>query len=61
MDSNEEETQIIQAFCAIEQFAKIFAKNYPLVFKNGVYSTKMYPDIAANFPYEVVIETKVKK
>ena len=61
MCSNEEETQIVQAFCAIEQFTKIFAKNYPLVFKNGVYSTKAYPDLAGTFPYEVVIETKVKK
>ncbi len=61
MCSEEEEAQINQAYCAIEQFTKLFVKNYPLAFKNGVYSTKVNPDADGSFPYEVVLEIKAKK
>jgi hypothetical protein len=61
MSSIDKESQIIQAYSAIEQFTKLFAKNYPLVFKDGAYTTKVYPDTAGSFPYEVLLEIKIKK
>lgn len=61
MRSQEEENQIIQAFSAIEEFTKIFAKNYPLVFKNGDYAIRIYPKSDRGFPYEVILEIKEKK
>jgi hypothetical protein len=61
MPSTEEETQINQAFSVVEQFSKIFVKNYPLVIKNGFYSVKMQSDVDDKFPYEIVFEVRAKK
>jgi hypothetical protein len=61
MSSTEEETQCIQASCTLEQFTKIFVKNYPLIFKNGSYSAKLFPDMDGKFPYEVILEIRVKQ
>jgi hypothetical protein len=55
-----DENQTLQATEALQNFIKIFAKNYPLVFKDGVYSAKLKASNDKSFPYQVTIEIKKK-
>ena len=57
-----EETELIQAIHALEEFVKILVKEYPLVFKDGSGSIKISPSIKKHFfPYEASLKiTKMK-
>lgn len=61
MSLTDEEIQNIQASCTLEQFTKIFVKNYPLIFKNGCFSTKISAHADRKFPYDVVLEIRIKE
>jgi hypothetical protein len=59
MPSEAEEIQFIQAMHALEEFVKILAKEYPLVFKNGSVGITVHPSLQKPFfPYEASIQIK---
>lgn len=58
--TSHEENQKVLAAEALKNFIKIFVKNYPLVFKDGVYSAKIKPSTDKSFPYHVSMEIKKK-
>jgi len=59
MPSEEEETELIQAISALEEFVKILVKEYPLVFKDGSGAITLGPSIEKQFfPYEASLKIK---
>ena len=59
MPSDAEEIQFSQAMHALEEFVKIIVKEYPLVFKDGSGTVKIYPSLQQPFfPYEAYLDIK---
>jgi hypothetical protein len=62
MPSEDEERQFIQATNDVEEFTKLFAKKYPLLFKKGYCGMKVHPSPQHPlFPYTVTLEIKEEK
>jgi len=60
MPSETEEKQVSQAAHTLTEFVRIFAKEYPLVFKDGSGCIKIHPS-PPSFPYEVTLEIRKKE
>jgi hypothetical protein len=61
MPSETEENQFTQAKHALQEFIKIFVKEYPLVFKDGSGGIKINPSTQQPFfPYEATLEVRKK-